>query len=141
METLPDIHEPNLHHIYNPATRKYDIIDLDTGKTYDPITYTPDPVEYSLQMVDLICARIRAGETLQAICQDREMPTIHRAYAWLALYPEFRVRYEQVRKQRADSFHDRALEIALSMPEKDMVPAAKLAVDTLKWAAEKASPD
>ena len=29
----------------------------------------------------------------------------------------------------------------MSMPSKDDVPGCKLAVDTLKWAAEKASPD
>ena len=140
-ETLPAIKPVNPHYIYNPETRKYDVLDLNTGKWVDAVKFEPTSTIYNLQMADTICDQIREGRTLQSICSEKEMPTTTRFYAWLSLYPELRVRYEQARKQRADRYHDKALEIALSMPNKDMVPGCKLAVDTLKWAAEKASPD
>jgi hypothetical protein len=136
-----ELEKSNLHYIYNNAKKNYDVLDLSTGKYLDSVIYEPQSAIYNLQMADTICDKIRAGQTLKQICQTPNMPTSTRFYAWLALYPELRVRYEQARKQRADSFHDQALEIALSMPNKDMVPGCKLAVDTLKWAAEKASPD
>lgn len=138
---LPAKKEDNLHYIYNPQTRKHDVLDLNTGRLVDAVKFEPTSTIYNLQMADTICDHIREGKTLQAICKEPNMPTTTRFYAWLALYPELRVRYEQARKQRADRYHDQALDIALSMPNKDMVPGCKLAVDTLKWAAEKASPD
>jgi hypothetical protein len=128
-------------YLYNPRTKKYDTIDLATGKDISVVEEILSPTSYSILIADIICDRIRAGETLQSICRDKEMPSISRFYHWLALQPGLRIRYEQARKQRADAFHDRALELALSMPSKDEVPGVKLAVDTLKWAAEKASPD
>lgn len=140
-ENLPAVKEINPHYIYNQQTRKYDVLDLNTGKWVDSVNKEPTSMIYNLQMADTICDHIREGRTLKEICSNADMPTQTRFYAWLALYPELRIRYEQARKQRADCFHDKALEIALSMPNKDMVPGCKLAVDTLKWAAEKASPD
>jgi hypothetical protein len=70
-----------------------------------------------------------------------DMPESSRIYAWLSLHPEFRIRYEQARKQRADVFHDLVIEEARNAISKDDVPVAKLRIDSYKWAAEKASPD
>lgn len=69
------------------------------------------------------------------------MPSYSRIMAWEALYPEFKIRVQAARRQRAEAFADMALETALAVTNKDDVPAAKLAVDTLKWRAEKADPD
>ena len=140
LDNLPE-KPKNLHYIWNQGIKKFDVIDLDTGKMYDPIDYHVSAIKYSPLMADVICAQIREGKTLQTICQEPDMPSITRFYSWLALNPELRVKYEQARKQRADRFHDQAIELALSMPHKDMVPGVKLAIDTLKWAAEKANPD
>lgn len=58
------------------------------------------------------------------------------------MHPELRIRYEQARLQRADAYHDKALTLATDRTlTKDDVPRAKLEIDTLKWAAEKADPD
>lgn len=131
----------NLHYIWNPSKQMFDVLDLTTGKMLEAVKYEPSSYEYSLQTADVICDLLRTGKTLTEVLKAPNMPSTTRFYAWLALYPELRIRYEQARKQRAMSFHDRALDIALSLPDKDMVPACKLAIDTLKWAAEKADPD
>lgn len=140
MDNLP-AKPANLHYIWNSSIKKFDVIDIETGKKYDPVEYHLTANEYSPLMADVICEQIREGKTLQAVCQEQGMPSATRFYIWLSLHPELRIKYEQARKQRADRFHDKALEIALAMPSKDMVPGAKLAIDTLKWAAEKANPD
>lgn len=134
--------EPNLHHIYNSNTRSYEVIDLNTGRVHNAVIGEETvPETYSLLMGDKLCHHIREGKTLREICKMDDMPDIHRFYAWLAIYPQLRVRYEQARKQRADSFHDQLIEVAMGVADKDDVPVAKLKIETLKWAAEKASPD
>ena len=133
--------EPNLHHIYNSNTREYEILDLNTGKSIGSIGEEVASRDYSLLMGDKLCHYIREGKTLREICNIEDMPDIHRFYAWLAIYPQLSIRYEQARKQRADSYHDKIIEVAMGLTDKDDVPVAKLQIDTLKWAAEKASPD
>lgn len=141
METLPQLPESQTTHIYNPAKRKYEVLCLKTGRLLEEVDQNTSPTVYSTQIADSICDRIRAGETLQSICRDPNMPSVTRIYHWMSIHPDLRIRYEQARLQRADAFHDKAIELGLSMPSKDDVPATKLAVDTLKWAAEKASPN
>lgn len=133
--------EPNLLHIWNKDSQKYDIIDLNTGRLHAQEEFKPVAHTYSTMLADHICGMIREGRTLQDICRQPDMPSINRIYGWLNLHPDFKRRYQMARKDRADHFHDKALDIALHVNHKDDVPAAKLAVDTLKWAAEKANPE
>lgn len=133
--------ESTLHHIYNQNTRDYDVLDLSTGKILEIVKDETTPKEYSLLLGDRLCDMIREGKTISNICKDPSMPTATRFYAWLALYPQLRIRYEQARKQRADAFHDKIIDIADNLDDKDQVPVAKVRIDAYKWAAEKASPD
>ena len=141
-ELLPAEHA-NLHYIYNNKTCKYDVIDLNTGKMYEPAMVEADAYNYSLAMADVICALIRDGKPLTQICSMQDMPSVHRVYAWMALHPEFKIRYDQARKQRADAYHDRVMVIAeqAGTAHKDFVPGMKLAADLFKWGAEKGNPD
>ena len=78
---------------------------------------------------------------MTSIGEMDNMPSITRMRSWMTIYPEFRARVMDARVQRAEAFADRALDIALTVKHKDDVPAAKLAIDMLKWRAEKADPD
>lgn len=133
--------QDNLLHIWNKDAQKYDIIDITTGRPFAQEEYKPVAHTYSTMLADHICGMLREGRTLQDICRQPDMPSINRIYGWLNMYPDFKRRYQMARKDRADHFHDKALDIALNVSHKDDVPAAKLAVDTLKWAAEKANPE
>lgn len=133
--------EDKLLHIWNKESQKYDIIDISTGRNFAQEEHKPVAHTYSTMLADHICGLVREGRTLKDICQQKDMPTINRIYGWLNIYPDFKRRYQMARRDRADHFHDEALSIALNVGHKDDVPAAKLAVDTLKWAAEKANPE
>lgn len=64
-------------------------------------------------------------------------------YAWLSIFPEFKKRYTEARKQRADYHFHRVVELAdggIGM-DKEFIPGLKLAVDAHKWAAEKSDPE
>ena len=64
-------------------------------------------------------------------------------YAWKATIPVFKERLNEARKQRAESFQDKAIDLAIDNVGIDSkeVASVRLAVDTLKWAAEKNDPD
>lgn len=138
--TLPAVPQ-NLHHVWNQRIQKYDVIDLATGKMYDPVNFDPSPINYSILMADHICALVREGKTLTSICQMPDMPSIHRLYTWVHNNPELKEKLKEAKKDRADAYADLALEIALRTEDKNDVPAAKLKIETLKWAAEKANPE
>lgn len=145
MSNLPTLNSDNrdIHHIYNPDTQSYDVICLKTGDIIDsvnPRNLTPYRTQYSLLKADQICQMLIEGKTLKQICSMPDMPSSARIYHWLAMHPEFKQRYEEARKQRAEYFHDEAIHIATQPLMKDEVPGAKLAVETLKWAAEKNDP-
>lgn len=138
--TLPK--KENLHYLYNSGTQSYDVLDLSTGKQVSTERFETSATKYTLPLCDYICDLIRNGKTLKAIGEMDNMPSAARIYSWESIYPEFKLRIQAARKQRAETFADKALEIALTPNlSKDQVPAAKLAVDTLKWRAEKADPD
>lgn len=136
---IPDSKDLMVVHDY--ATNTYSYLDLRTGKPY--ANYTP--VEnglFSNGLADMICSHIREGKSLIATCQELKISQ-SQFYAWLAVYPEFKKRYTEARKQRADYHFHRALDIAdqaMGAP-KELIPGIKLAVDTHKWAAEKSDPE
>lgn len=125
----------------DPTTNKLMYLDLKTGKPYEQ--YTPVAKgEFSNALADMICASIREGDSLNKTCKDYGID-LAQFYAWLSIFPEFKTRYHEARKQRSDYHFHKAVELsdgAIGMP-KEFIPGVKLAVDTHKWAAEKSDPE
>lgn len=143
MENLPAKPEDNVLHIWNESTQSTDVIDLNTGlinPTHSKLQKY-NGTQYSHSIGDLICDHIRAGITISKLAKDPHMPSTSTIYAWMSTNVEFKRRVNDARKQRAEHFHDMALDIALSVTNKDEVPVARLQIDTLKWAAEKNDPE
>lgn len=99
--------------------------------------------EYSLQKADEICELVRDGHSLAQISKLEGMPEATRMYAWSAIYPEFKLRLAESKKQRADAHFDKVVDLADTAlgAHKDAIPGIKLATDIHKWAAEKLNPD
>jgi hypothetical protein len=131
------------HYIYNNSTQKYDVLDLTTGKFLYEEPTSPSPEEYSTHLADVICALIREGKSLTRICSAPLMPSVHKVYLWLSIYPEFKERYQDAKKHRADFAYNKLLDIAEEAPHthKDFIPGLKVAADIYKWAAEKDNPE
>jgi hypothetical protein len=70
--------------------------------------------------VDPILARIMGGETLEAICARRGMPSVASVYNWLRRHPEFLERYRNAKAIAPDIM-------------------AQDACDRLRWVGERAS--
>lgn len=121
-------------------TGKIEKIDLRTGKIYE--SYLPiNRSGFSNVLADLICQGILEGVSLKTTLAEHNIP-MPVFYTWLAIMPEFKERYSEARKFRADYHFHKAVDLAdgaVGM-NKDMIPGLKLAVDTHKWAAEKSDP-
>lgn len=141
MENLPVPTIKDLLTYVNKQTGKVEQIDLRTGKMYEP--YIPVARgEFSNDLADLLLDEIRSGTTLAETCRAYSIPQSI-FYAWLSIYPEFKTRYLEARKHRADYHLYKAIDLADSAvgAHKDIIPGLKVAVDTHKWAAEKFDPE
>lgn len=144
-ETLPAPNLPDSKDLMvyiDPQTNRPRYLDLRTGKPYEAYVPTIVGGGFSNELADIITAQIREGDNLAKTCKDNYI-SLSQFYAWLSVFPEFKKRYTEARKQRADYHFHKAVEIAdgaMGAP-KEMIPGIKLAVDTHKWAAEKSDPE
>jgi hypothetical protein len=125
---------------YNAQTGGLEKICLLTGNIVTP-EKKPKFV-YTLEIGNAICDLVRQGMTVSRISGISGMPPAGVVYRWLGANPDFRDKLEQARRDRAEVFHDKVLELVGDGDiHKEDVPGIKLAVDTYKWAAEKNDPE
>lgn len=101
------------------------------------------PSDYCQETVDRICEELAEGNSLRAICADADMPDARTVHRWLEKSDSFRQQYAHARELQAEGFADEVVEIADSVRRgatAEDVTAARLAVDSRKWAAGKLHP-
>ena len=123
--------------VKNPTTGKYETICLDTGE----ILNTSNPMDLSRYRFDLdvaliICQRIREGATLKQIGDDPTLPSLTVLHYWRRTNATFDQEIKLARKERAEYFHDKVLEIADEVVDREEVPVAKFKADQYRWAAD-----
>lgn len=101
--------------------------------------------KYSQLIADLICNKIMDGGLISKICKEAGMPPYSTIVRWRQQHPEFGEALEMARKARAEAMHDEVLDSVsderIALMSKDDIIAARLKVDTYKWAAEKNDPN
>lgn len=127
--------------VLNKQTGKYEVICLDTGEVINQ----KDQVDLSKYRFNLeqglrICQAIREGKTLMEIADDPTFPSIHVISYWRKMQPQFDEEIKLARKQRAEYYHDKVLELANSIDDDSNVAVAKFKADQYRWAAEKGDP-
>jgi hypothetical protein len=113
------------------------------------------PTDYSEVKAKAICTRIANGESLSAICKEKNTPSIAAVFVWLGKYPKFKESYARAREQQAEYYANEIIDIADEMPTCEVpdpdggvsirVDAAgvqrnRLRVDARKWYASKVAP-
>lgn len=102
-------------------------------------------IAFSWELAQACAGLIREGYSIRSIGKMSGMPSEQILHAWQAKNLDVKKLFQQARADRAEYYHDRAVEIAVEAHEngldKDEVPATKLAIETLKWAAEKGNPE
>jgi hypothetical protein len=96
-------------------------------------------VRYCEALVDEICARMAVGETWLAISQDAHMPSYTALYQWRKTKPGVDQKVETARLMGADALADEMLDTARAVTPATVGPA-KVQIQTLQWAAGRASP-
>ncbi len=112
------------------------------------------PTMYCDELIDEICARLSAGESLNRILKSRsEMPAFITIYQWLRKYPDFTKKYDDARLHQADTLADEIIAIADEAPrqiiddkgiartDSGYVSWTRNRVDARKWVASKLKPD
>lgn len=97
----------------------------------------PDPITQVTQIMDEICERIAAGQSLRFICESEHLPTTTTIKRWLKDNEAFRSQYAQAREDQAEYYADVIVEISDS--EKDAA-VARVRIDARKWVASKLLP-
>ena len=89
---------------------------------------------YSKTLGDLICEQIVHGKSIQAACEEMNIPysiVLH----WSRQHPEFKEAMAQAKKDRAEWMHGELLEVARTKAD------TKTHIEALKWSAEKDDPE
>lgn len=133
-------HATSLVTIINEAG-KLETIDLTTGESVVQANL-PVKFNYTIPLSEVICQHIREGKTLSQIASLEGMPNLNVLYRWRQMYPEFEDKVKAARRERAEIFHDKIVELAEREDiAKDDVPWKKTQIDTFKWLAEKNDPN
>ncbi len=95
------------------------------------------PVEYSLDLIDLVCERLADGESLLAISRMPGMPPSGTWYRWMEEHKEARDKYTRAREVQAHVRAEMAVEAGVSAKDAQI---GRLAYDALRWHASKLLP-
>jgi hypothetical protein len=84
---------------------------------------------------------VSEGFTLKEVVQRLPIKSVTNIYSWRSNHGDFREAFEAAKKDAADTFADRILEVAsCDSINKEDVPGERLKVESYKWLAEKANP-
>lgn len=99
--------------------------------------------EYTPELGAAICARLEAGESLIAICEDPEMPVYGTVLKWVKRFPAFQEMYVAARTVQGDYLFDEAREVAIGARRArgdGGVAAARLQFDVIRWQTARLAP-
>ena len=121
------------------------VIDTQTGESLaESGPWVPKIVypNYSVELGDAICHLVREGLTYKDIIKKIGIKHIQTIYYWKTRHPDFAKNLGAARRDRADVYYDRVMEIAeQDHIEKEDVSGLKLKSELYKWGAEKANPE
>ncbi len=95
-------------------------------------------VPYSDMIAEAVCDKYQEGLSIRAISNLPGMPPYNTIFKWMRTYPIFGSRMREARNMRAFHFENKALEEAEGLKDvtSEQIQAAKVKIDTFKWAAE-----
>ena len=101
--------------------------------------------EYTPEIFDTICERIGRGESLRAICREKDMPSTFSVMKWLTLpekYPGLTEQYMRARELQADYWAEEILDVVhdKKLEDPNKLAHARAKIDVYKWTAGKLRP-
>lgn len=125
-----------------------EIINLDTGEVISNNHGEISPAavyRFSYEKAIYICQLVKSGKTWAEICDLPDMPPLHVISHWQRTDRMFAEELKIARRERAEFYHDQAMEIAKKAANREFgkedVPGVTLAANLYKWGAERANPE
>lgn len=116
----------------------------------------PSKSTYNKKTATKICARIAAGESLRAICNNPGMPARQTVFLWMFTFKDFSDQYARACEARAETWAEEIIEIAddnsrdeyevterghtRTIIDHDTINRSRLRVDSRKWIMSKLLP-
>jgi len=97
-------------------------------------------IQFSPNLMDIICQKIAEGDSLTNICNEPDMPGYNTLSRWRREHPKVAEMIQHARRDRAENHYTRVLEEADGADE-DNVQANKLRVTAYQWAAGVDNPE
>jgi len=137
------VHESSVLVLLNKNTGKLETFNIHTGELVATEGTVPSTFVYSVEMGEAICNLIREGRTVHEIATLKGMPPLHLIYRWRNAHPDFSQKLKAAKHDRADYFHDKAVEVLEKSDgfTKDEAPMTKLRFDGYLKLAEKNNPE
>lgn len=127
--------------VKNPKTGELETVCLDTGEVVRSLQVNElEKYKFNFDTALLVCQKIREGATLKEIHDDPTLPELTVIHYWRRTNPTFDEEIKLARKERAEYYHDRVIQIADEVVDRDDVAVAKFKADQYRWAAEKGDP-
>ena len=107
----------------------------------DPNVSLPTNLRFSTEVGTMICDLVREGLSYKEVADRCGIPA-SAIYRWKKNFEEFGEQLLQARRDGADIFAHKILQIANTEEiDKSEVPGLKLRTDLYRWLAERASPE
>lgn len=108
---------------------------------------------YTKERGDKICERLANGESMRAICKEKDMPDINTVNLWIRSFEDFKEQYFQARRDQADYYAQQIVDISdetiddtyfddhgNKRIDPGAIARARLRIDARKWYASKLNP-
>lgn len=97
------------------------------------------PSAYTEDLADMICDRIAEGESLRAICDDRDLPNWRTVFRWLENDASFASKYARAREFQAEVMDAKILAVAEKCTNETAL-ADRVKIGAFQWRASKLAP-
>jgi hypothetical protein len=91
------------------------------------------------ELMEEICERLAAGDSMVQICRDPDMPGLRTVMRWAAEDASFGTEYARAREAQAEVMDDKILSAADEATAENSA-AVRVKVDAYKWRAAKLAP-
>jgi hypothetical protein len=98
------------------------------------------PAIFTTELAEQVIALFAAGMTIRQVESEPLMPSWRTIQRWLRDSPDFCAQYARARAESAERLEHEALDAARSARTFQQIQAARLLVDTIKWASAKRNP-
>lgn len=129
--------------LLNKETGQLETRDIRTGEIVATNGVLESSFIYSVEIGEAICNLVREGYTYQKISQTQGMPPLHMIYNWRNHHPDFAKKLSEARRDRANYFHDQAVQVIEDSAtlDKDEVAREKFRFDGFLKLAERGNPE